>query len=111
MSEEISDQNTIWTKNEREIIIQGLIQLTKLELDRKGYFYHADDVEYFFKQDFISEEILEMNTKLVAKFGRSLSRTNSLFKLFVQKYMALGEYQGHSVGTISSEMLLRATQS
>jgi hypothetical protein len=47
MHEEISDQNTIWTKDELEIIIQGLIESTKLELDRKGYFYNADDVAYF----------------------------------------------------------------
>jgi hypothetical protein len=106
MGEGIYDQNTIWTKDELEIIIQGLIESTKLELDRKGYFYNADDVAYFFKQDSISEELLETSIKLAEKFGRSLSRKNSLLKLFVQKYMTFGDYQGHSIGTIRAAMLL-----
>jgi hypothetical protein len=110
MSEEISDQHTIWTKDELEIIIQGLIESTRLELNRYGYTYNIDDIEFFFKQDSISEELLEESNKLAAGFGRSLGRINRLLKLFVQKYMAFGDYQGHTIWKIKVSMLLRTPE-
>jgi hypothetical protein len=96
MNNKASDQYTIWTKDELEIIIQGLIESTRLELNRYGYTYSVDDVEYFLKQDTISEELLEASSKLAEKFGRSLSRKNRLLNFFVQKYMVFGEYEGRS---------------
>ena len=104
MNKEATDKHTIWTKDELEIVIQGLIELTRLELNRYGYTYSMDDVEYFFKQDTISEELLETSSKLAEKFGRSSSRKNRLLNFFVQKYMTFGDYQGRSNGSLERRL-------